>query len=81
MLFRIKSVEFPKRYLTINQTAKLIGVTTLTLRNWDNARKFRAARHPINNYRMYTLEQIEGLLKRMGLPRPPKKLVIQVLED
>ncbi|QQG42380.1 MAG: MerR family transcriptional regulator [Candidatus Giovannonibacteria bacterium] len=74
-------MEAAKKYLTINQTAKLVGVTTLTLRNWDNARKFRAARHPINNYRMYTLEQIEVLLKKMGLPRPPRKLVIQVLED
>ncbi|OGF64590.1 hypothetical protein A2661_01340 [Candidatus Giovannonibacteria bacterium RIFCSPHIGHO2_01_FULL_45_24] len=74
-------MELAKKYLTINQTAKLVGVTPLTLRNWDNARKFRAARHPINNYRMYTLEQIEGLMKKIGLPPPPKKLVIRVLED
>ena len=49
--------------------------------NWDNARKFQASRHPINNYRVYTLDQIEGLLKKLGLPKPAKKLVIQVLED
>ena len=76
-----KNMEPTKKYLTINQTARLVGVTPLTLRNWDNTRKFRAARHPINNYRMYTLDQIEGLLKKLGLPKPPKKLVIQVLED
>ena len=70
-----------KKYLTINQAAKLIGVTPLTLRNWDNARKFQAFRHPINNYRGYTLDQIEGLLKKLGMPKPAKKLVIQVLED
>lgn len=70
-----------RQYLTIQQASRLVGVTALTLRNWDNARKFRAARHPINNYRMYTLDQIEGLLKKMGMPKPPKKLVIQVLED
>ncbi len=70
-----------KNYLTIQQAARLIGVTPLTLRNWDNHSKFRAARHPINNYRVYTLDQIEGLLKKLGLPKPAKKLVIKVLED
>ena len=70
-----------RQYFTIQQASRLIGVTPLTLRNWDNASKFRAARHPINNYRMYSLEQIEGLMKKLGLPKPPKKLVIQVLED
>lgn len=70
-----------KKYLTIRQAAKLIGVTALTLRNWDNQRKFQAARHPINNYRVYTLEQIESLLKKLGLPKPPKKLIIKILED
>ena len=70
-----------KKYLTIHQAAKLIGVTALTLRNWDNLRKFQAARHPINNYRVYTLEQIESLHKKLGLPKPAKKLVIKILED
>lgn len=70
-----------KKYLTINQAAKLIGVTALTLRNWDKTNKFQAFRHPINNYRVYTLDQIDGLLKNLGMPRPAKKLVIQVLED
>jgi len=70
-----------KRYLTIHQAAKLAGVSPLTLRNWDNLGKFKAARHPINNYRVYTLDQIEGLLKNLGMPKPAKKLVVQVLED
>lgn len=70
-----------KKYLTIHQAAKLIGVTALTLRNWDNRRKFQAVRHPINNYRVYTLEQIELLLKKLGMPKPAKKLVIKILED
>ncbi|OGF59215.1 hypothetical protein A3B05_01250 [Candidatus Giovannonibacteria bacterium RIFCSPLOWO2_01_FULL_43_160] len=70
-----------KKYLNIHQAARLIGVTPLTLRNWDNHRKFQAARHPINNYRIYTLEQIESLLKKLGMPKPAKKLVIKILED
>ena len=70
-----------KRYLTIKQTAKIIGVTELTLRNWDRAKKFTAIRHPINNYRMYELAQIENLMKKLGVGKPSKKLIIKVLED
>ncbi len=70
-----------KKYLTIKQAAKIIGVTELTLRNWDNTRKFEALRHPINNYRMYTLEQIEALMQKLWKKKPSRKLVIKVLED
>jgi len=48
-----------KKYLTIKETAELIGVTPLTLRNWDKAGKLRALRNPINNYRVYRPEDIE----------------------
>ncbi len=70
-----------KKYLTVHQASKLIGVSPLTLRNWDNLGKFIAARHPINNYRVYTFDQIEGLFQKLGRPKPAKKLLIQVLED
>ena len=70
-----------KKFITIHQAAQLIGVSALTLRNWDNLGKFQAARHPMNNYRVYTLDQIESLMKKIGLPKPPKKLVVKVLED
>jgi len=73
--------EIEKKFITIHQAAQLIGVSALTLRNWDRSHKFRAARHPMNNYRVYTLEQIESLMKKIGLPKPPKKLVVKVLED
>ncbi|MEK9174973.1 MAG: MerR family DNA-binding transcriptional regulator [Patescibacteria group bacterium] len=70
-----------KKYLTIQQAARLIGVTELTLRNWDKAGKFAAARHPMNNYRVYTLDQIESLVAKLGHPRVSRKLFIKVLED
>ena len=73
--------QIEKKFITIHQAARLIGVSALTLRNWDKSYKFRAARHPMNNYRVYTLEQIESLMKKIGLPKPPKKLVVKVLED
>lgn len=53
-------------FLTIKQTAKILGVTPLTLRNWDNSGKFEASRHPINNYRVYKREDVEAFIKEMG---------------
>lgn len=47
-----------KKYLTIKEAAKLLGVTPLTLRNWGKKRKLIPYRNPINNYRLYTPEQI-----------------------
>lgn len=70
-----------KQYLTIKQAAKIIGVSELTLRNWDNKKKFEAVRHPINNYRVYTLDQIDDLMKKLGRKKASRKLVIRVLED
>jgi len=47
-----------KKYLTIKEAAKLLGVTALTLRNWEKKRKLIPYRNPINDYRLYTPEQI-----------------------
>ena len=70
-----------KQHLTVKQAAKIIGVVELTLRNWDNSKKFEAVRHPINNYRVYTLDQIDELMKKLGRKKASRKLVIKVLED
>lgn len=53
------------KYLTIKEASKMLGVTTLTLRNWDKNGKLSASRHPLNNYRIYNLTDIENLLKRI----------------
>jgi DNA (cytosine-5)-methyltransferase 1 len=79
-----------KKYLTIKEAAKFLGVTPLTLRNWDKNGKFSAGRHPISNYRIYRMEEIEELAKeieagdtrRIKLSKPKvKKLKIQLIED
>jgi len=49
-------------YLTIDQAAKLLGVTKTTLRRWDNSGKLKSNRHPINKYRLYKREDLEALL-------------------
>jgi len=53
----------PKQFLTVKEVAKLLGVTPLTVRNWDKSGKLRAYRNPLNNYRVYKIEDVEKLLK------------------
>jgi len=54
-----------KKYITVNEAASLLGVTPLTLRNWDKAGKLVALRNPLNNYRLYKIEDINFFLRRI----------------
>jgi len=56
-------------YITIKKAAKLLHVCPLTLRNWDRKGILRPYRNPVNNYRLYRLEQIEEFLRKIGLSR------------
>ena len=70
------------KYITIKQAAKILGVSALTLRNWDNSGKFPAGRHPISNYRVYKVEDIEKLISEMGVGmsrRRPSKSEVKKL--
>ena len=48
-------------YLSLSETAELIGKSKETLRRWDREGKFSAVREPISNYRVYRKEQVESL--------------------
>lgn len=50
-------------YLTVAQAAAFLGVSADTLRNWDKSGKLRAARHPLNGYRLYRLRDLDHLLR------------------
>ena len=54
-----------KKYLKIKEVSELLGVTSLTLRNWDKEGKLKALRNPINNYRIYKPEDIELFLRKI----------------
>lgn len=54
-----------QKYLTIQETAEIIGVTPLTLRNWDKKGTLAAYRNPVNNYRVYRLDQVELFLRKI----------------
>ncbi len=55
------------QYITVKQAALILGVTPLTLRNWDKNGKFPAHRHPMNNYRVYKLDDLERIVEDIEL--------------
>lgn len=62
-----------RKYYTIKQAAKILGVSPLTLRNWDKKGKLKPYRHPINNYRVYKPSQLELFLRKMEISKEGKK--------
>ena len=55
-----------KDLLTIQEAAKMLGVSMPTLRNWDTNGKLKALRHPMNRYRLYLKLDLEKLLKTVN---------------
>ncbi|PIR38412.1 MAG: MerR family DNA-binding transcriptional regulator [Candidatus Zambryskibacteria bacterium CG10_big_fil_rev_8_21_14_0_10_42_12] len=47
-----------EQFVTIKKAAEILGVTPLTLRNWDKSGKFPTTRHPMNNYRVYKVSDL-----------------------
>ena len=55
-----------KDYMTVMEAAKILGVNPETLRRWDRAGKLKAKRNPMNNYRLYSVKDIESLEKQIA---------------
>jgi excisionase family DNA binding protein len=78
-----------KLYITIRQAARILNVSPLTLRNWDKNGKLKAHRHPMNNYRVYNIEDLEKVINEIetnsGLRKSNKeqirKLIIKHLDE
>lgn len=56
-----------EKFLSVSQAAEILQVSPETLRRWDNSGKFRSSRHPINNYRVYSEEQVISLVQDMQI--------------
>jgi excisionase family DNA binding protein len=56
-------VENFNNYITIREAAKMLGVCEATLRRWDKLGKLKAARHPINGYRLYKVDSLKTLIR------------------
>jgi len=76
-------------YVTIKEASSILGVSALTLRNWDKNGKLKAHRHPMNNYRVYKTEDLEALIKeiesgaglRKNVKREFRKVIVRHLAD
>lgn len=54
-------------YLRISQAADRLGVSPNTLRNWVNAGKIMAIRHPVNAYRLFKPADLDAVLKKVAV--------------
>ena len=69
----------PKKFLTVGDVARLLGITPLTVRNLDARGKLTAYRNPVNNYRLYKVEDVEILLRQIeGSKQKTRKLKIDI---
>lgn len=69
----------PKKFLTVREVSRLLGITPLTVRNWDQKGKLMAYRNPVNNYRLYKIEDVESILRQIeGSQRKTRKLKIDI---
>lgn len=50
-------------YISLADTAKLLGKNKETLRRWDREGKLVAFREPMSNYRVYKREDVESIFK------------------
>ncbi len=77
------------KYITIKDASHILGVSKITLRNWDKSGKLKAHRHPFNNYRVYKLEDIDKVLEMIEgnifvvkkKKNEIRKLAVQHLEE
>lgn len=53
------------QYLTVQDASKRLGVSVSTLRNWDKSGKLKSQRNPYNDYRLYSLEDINSILQTL----------------
>lgn len=68
-----------EKLYTVAQVADLLSVSKQTVRNWDASGKLKAARHPVNGYRLYPEHEVlaldkEGVLTGHILPAREKPL-------
>lgn len=63
----------PKKFLTVREVAQLLSVTPLTVRNWDQKGKLVAYRHPVNNYRLYKVEDVEVIMRQIDQSKQQTK--------
>jgi len=57
-----------QKYLTVKEASETLGVAPNTLRSWGATEKIDEYRHPVNNYRLYRIEDVLSLSERLKKP-------------
>jgi MerR family transcriptional regulator, copper efflux regulator len=52
-------------YLQIKEAAAYLGVCLNTLRNWELTGKIPVHRHPLNNYRLFKIKDLDALIRKV----------------
>jgi len=61
-------------YLRVKAAAEMLGVSPNTLRAWGGAGKIPEYRHPVNNYRLYKLSELQEVLRKVERSAGTKRL-------
>lgn len=56
-----------KDFLSVGHVARLLGVTTKTIRNWADRGHLKCVRHPINNHRFFKRDDLKELIEKIGV--------------
>ena len=59
----------PDEFLRVKEAAKLLGVSPNTIRAWGGEGKIPEYRHPINRFRLYKREELQGVLRAIEQSR------------
>lgn len=71
-----------QEYITSSQAAKILGITSRTLGNWDKQGILKPHHVALNGYRYYTEEQIYGFLEGYyNKPEKAQAVEIEILEN
>ena len=61
-----------KGFVRVQEAAELLGVCPNTIRAWGAEGKLTEYRHPLNDYRLFKREDLDALLKQVGVARKKK---------
>ena len=54
------------KLINVKKASELLDINPATLRRWDKLGKLLAKRHPINNYRVYNVKDIQALKEKIN---------------
>lgn len=55
-------------FMQVKEAAAFLGVSPNTIRNWGREDKLPEYRHPVNNYRLYRMRDLERMRKALLMP-------------